>query len=114
MRRRGDGGHFFVASRVMFRRRSCNESQSLNDAGYSYGANAMFPTIKDATARLEAFLAEKIGTPARVANLRQLTGGASRDTWSFDADLGDSHLGLVLRRDLGGVISEEALSREHE
>ncbi len=74
----------------------------------------MSPTLKDTAARLEAYLAEQAGAPVRVANLRQLTGGASRDTWSFDADIGGERLGLVLRRDLGGNITDEALSREHE
>ena len=74
----------------------------------------MSPTMKDVTARLEAFLAAQAGAPARVTALRQLTGGASRDTWSFDADVSGQQFGLVLRRDLGGTITQEALSREHE
>ena len=53
-------------------------------------------------ARLETFLTTKAGVPVRVGNLRQLTGGASRDTWSFDADLGGERVGLVLRRRPGG------------
>jgi aminoglycoside phosphotransferase (APT) family kinase protein len=78
------------------------------------GADGMSPAMRDLAARLESFLTAKAGAPARVANLRQLTGGASRDTWSFDAEIGGERVALVLRRDLGGTISDDALSREHE
>jgi aminoglycoside phosphotransferase (APT) family kinase protein len=74
----------------------------------------MSPTIRDVTARLEAFLTATAGAPVHVSNLRQLTGGASRDTWSFDAEIGGERVGLVLRRDLGGTITDTALSREQE
>ncbi len=74
----------------------------------------MSPTIMDLVARLEAFLAAKVGSPVRATDLRQLTGGASRDTWSLDAEIDGQRLGLVLRRDLGGTITEEALSRADE
>jgi aminoglycoside phosphotransferase (APT) family kinase protein len=74
-------------------------------------------TIPDWRARLEAFLAEKTQAAVRVTAARQLTGGASRDTWAVDVEIGGpppSSLRLVLRRDLGGAITEEALSREQE
>ena len=74
------------------------------------------PTINDLTARLESFLVATVGSPVHVVNLRQLTGGSQfvPDTWSFDKT-GGSGPGLVLRRDMGGTISDEALrSREHE
>jgi aminoglycoside phosphotransferase (APT) family kinase protein len=75
-------------------------------------------TIKDCLPRLEAFLAEKAGAPARVVAARHLTGGASRDTWAVDVEVeGGPEAGrhpLVLRRDLGGEIDEQALSRAHE
>jgi aminoglycoside phosphotransferase (APT) family kinase protein len=45
---------------------------------------------------------------------RQLTGGASRDTWALDIEIGNVVQPLVLRRDLGGAITDEALSREQE
>lgn len=49
---------------------------------------------------LAARLGEVLGADCRIADLHQLTGGASRDTWSFDAIArsGDTHQ-LVLRRD---------------
>jgi aminoglycoside phosphotransferase (APT) family kinase protein len=75
-------------------------------------------TIKDSLPRLEAFLAEKAGAPARIVAARHLTGGASRDTWAVDVEVeGGPEAGrhaLVLRRDLGGEIDEQALSRAHE
>jgi aminoglycoside phosphotransferase (APT) family kinase protein len=56
--------------------------------------------------RLEAFLCRVHGVPrARIENLRRLTGGASRQTWAFDAALpvadGSTRLvPLILRSDL--------------
>ena len=58
----------------------------------------------DQTARLEAalaaLLAERLGTGVRIEGLRRLTGGASRETWAFDAvgSNGAAHP-LILRRD---------------
>src|SRR5258708_2436837 len=77
-------------------------------------AHMMHTTIKDFPARLEGFLAEKIGAPVRIAGLVRLTGGASRDTWSVDVETADGKQGLIVRRDPGGQIVEEALSREGE
>ena len=71
-------------------------------------------TLKDMTARLEMFLTEQIGTAARVVAARQLTGGASRDTWAIDVAVDETTLPLVLRRDLGGEIMDGALSRAQE
>jgi len=45
--------------------------------------------------RLAARLEEVYGRPVEVTGLRRLSGGASRETWSFDAD----RRPLVLRRD---------------
>jgi aminoglycoside phosphotransferase (APT) family kinase protein len=74
--------------------------------------------MPDLPARLEGFLAENLGAAVRVAGLRRLTGGASRDTWAVDAEVlagpeAGSHE-LILRRDLGGQIVGEALSRDQE
>jgi aminoglycoside phosphotransferase (APT) family kinase protein len=71
-------------------------------------------TIPDLRSALEAFLTERLGRPARVTALRQLTGGASRDTWSLDVDTDGERLALVLRRDMGGLIAPDALSRADE
>jgi aminoglycoside phosphotransferase (APT) family kinase protein len=74
----------------------------------------MHTTIKDFPARLEGFLAEKLSGPVHITGLRQLAGGASRDTWSLDAETPRGRLALVVRRDLGGQILEEALGRDGE
>ncbi len=74
----------------------------------------MHTTIEDFAARLQGFLAEKCGGPVRLSALRQLTGGASRDTWAVDAEWAGGKEALVVRRDMGGQIVEEALSREGE
>ncbi len=81
-------------------------------------------TLPDWAARLEAFLAEQLHSAVHITQLRQLTGGASRDTWAVDLQItpaeGSSpahpatQQRLVLRRDRGGVIAEDSLSRDQE
>jgi aminoglycoside phosphotransferase (APT) family kinase protein len=52
---------------------------------------------------LGAVLAGHLGNGVLVDGLRRMTGGASRETWSFDAVHPDGRReGLVLRRDPGG------------
>ncbi len=62
--------------------------------------------------RLAAAVARHLQSPVRVDELRRLSGGASRETWSFDAltDEGARHA-LVLRRDPTGYLgwSERAV-----
>jgi aminoglycoside phosphotransferase (APT) family kinase protein len=78
----------------------------------------MTHTLPEIRARLETFLAANLGAPVRVAAARQLTGGASRETWAIDVEVSAGpeagRLALVLRRDMGGVIHDQALSREQE
>ena len=64
--------------------------------------------------QLEALLrAERNDAALRVENLRRLTGGASRQTWSFDAVHGDkARLGLILRRDPPGTGNPGGMARE--
>ena len=50
-------------------------------------------------ARLESFLSENVGRPVSVSGLSRLPGGASRETWSFTADIGGGARRLILRRD---------------
>jgi aminoglycoside phosphotransferase (APT) family kinase protein len=53
--------------------------------------------------RLATALARAFAGPVEVEGLRRLSGGASRETWMFDARAGDgTRHGLVLRRDPGG------------
>jgi aminoglycoside phosphotransferase (APT) family kinase protein len=74
--------------------------------------------MKDFRPRLEAFLAETLQAPVRIIAARQLTGGASRDTWALDVESDaapeSSRQALVLRRDMGGTVHDEALTREQE
>lgn len=63
--------------------------------------------MDDATTRLADALASALRTPlggdVRIEGLRRLTGGASRETWSFDAVMADGSLRpLILRRDFTG------------
>src|SRR5262245_14653206 len=75
-------------------------------------------TIDDFQRRLETFLAEKVQAAVRIIAARQLTGGASRETWALDVDIEDGpesgRQSLILRRDMGGTIQEEALTRAQE
>jgi aminoglycoside phosphotransferase (APT) family kinase protein len=53
----------------------------------------------DLSERLADFLTRAHGAPVRIDNLRLLTGGASRQTWSFDAAIDGQTLPLILRSD---------------
>ncbi|MGP4026379.1 phosphotransferase family protein [Actinomadura sp. 3N407] len=57
-------------------------------------------------AALTAALAARLGAP--VSGLRRLSGGASRETWSFDAD----GRPLILRRDPPASADPDAMARE--
>ncbi len=58
-------------------------------------------------------LTEVFGQPAGVADLRRLTGGASRETWAFTALPGqDAPRRLVLRRDPPGTGRPEGMALE--
>ena len=66
----------------------------------------------DLGAGLAAYLAGRLGRPVRVGGLRRLPGGASRETWAFDACVGGRTLPLVLRRDPPGRPAERDCARE--
>lgn len=51
------------------------------------------------TTGLAAACARHFGAAAAIAGLRRLTGGASRETWSFDAEIAGARHPLILRRD---------------
>lgn len=62
------------------------------------------PNYKQATEQLELVLQEQAtlvyGSGTRIVDLGQLSGGASRETWSFDAVLTDGQrIPLILKRD---------------
>jgi aminoglycoside phosphotransferase (APT) family kinase protein len=59
--------------------------------------------VEGALARdLAAYLTARQGHPVPVTGLARLPGGASRETWAFDAELDGRTLPLVLRRDPPG------------
>jgi aminoglycoside phosphotransferase (APT) family kinase protein len=74
----------------------------------------MSPNLSEMRLRLEAFLTQQVGAPVTLTAARRLTGGASRDTWVIDIEAAGRPEALVLRRDLGGEIQPEALSRRQE
>ncbi len=47
--------------------------------------------------RLHAAVARHVGAPGTIHDLQQLTGGANRTTWSFDADVGGKRERLILQ-----------------
>jgi aminoglycoside phosphotransferase (APT) family kinase protein len=55
------------------------------------------PDPGELSRKLAAFLQRHHGQPVTIENLRLLTGGASRQTWSFDANVGSETYALVLR-----------------
>ncbi|WP_354137114.1 phosphotransferase family protein [Bradyrhizobium sp. LB11.1] len=64
---------------------------------------------------LEAMTIHLVPGARGIANLRRLSGGATLETWSFDAVDGDAVLHpLILRRSPGGLRSTESLSLEAE
>jgi len=56
----------------------------------------------DLAERLRSYLSERHGQPVEVTRLSRLPGGASRETWAFDAILAGTTLPLILRRDPPG------------
>jgi aminoglycoside phosphotransferase (APT) family kinase protein len=76
------------------------------------------PTITDFLTRLEDFLGQKTHSAVHVLAARPLAGGASRDTWGIDVHVSSGpdagKHSYVLRRDHGGEITDDALSRDQE
>jgi aminoglycoside phosphotransferase (APT) family kinase protein len=74
----------------------------------------MVLNVNELQQKLEAFVQQQTGQPAKVADLKALAGGASRDTWLFSAEVDGQRHQLVLRRDLETSMFEDALEREEE
>jgi aminoglycoside phosphotransferase (APT) family kinase protein len=62
--------------------------------------------------RLAERLTAVLGEPVAVSDLVRLTGGASRETWSFTARTGRGARRLVLRRDPPGAGRPDGMARE--
>jgi aminoglycoside phosphotransferase (APT) family kinase protein len=56
-------------------------------------------------ARLAALVGAAVGETVTVSGLRRLSGGTSRETWSFDASGATARWPLVLQRDTPGIPS---------
>ena len=54
--------------------------------------------------QIAAYLTRIWGTPVGIENLSRIPGGASRETYRFDARVGDSLRALILRRDPSGSL----------
>jgi len=65
---------------------------------------------------VERFLSERTGKRARIVAAKLLAGGASQESWGVEAALepGDERLDLVMRRDMGGVLTFATLPRATE
>jgi len=62
---------------------------------------------------LAAAVGRHLGRPVTIEGLRRLSGGASRETWSFDAVTADgARHALVLRRDPGAYVGQSDRSVE--
>jgi aminoglycoside phosphotransferase (APT) family kinase protein len=69
--------------------------------------------VNDLAEQLRALVGDAFSQRAEIADLQQLTGGASRETWSFDALLeGGERWPLILRRHPLGAQWDRAMSRE--
>jgi aminoglycoside phosphotransferase (APT) family kinase protein len=65
--------------------------------------------------RLAAICARHLGEPVTIDGLRRLSGGASRESWSFDAVTeSGARQGLVLRRDPGSTVGSTDRSTEYQ
>ncbi len=51
----------------------------------------------DFVARLKNAVARHVGAPGTIHKLQQLTGGANKTTWSFEADVGAARLHMILQ-----------------
>jgi aminoglycoside phosphotransferase (APT) family kinase protein len=60
----------------------------------------MKPDFADA---LEDALSRAIPGLSGLENMARLSGGASQETWSFDAIANGAHIQLILRRSPGGA-----------
>ena len=56
--------------------------------------------------RLAAYLSRTTGRPTRIENLARIPGGASRETYRYDAVTDDGREGFILRRDPPGSLIE--------
>jgi aminoglycoside phosphotransferase (APT) family kinase protein len=69
----------------------------------------------DLAQRLSQYLTGVVGSEVEVSDLQALAGGASRDSWSFQASYADgTREKMVMRRDLATTMTDSALTRAQE
>lgn len=61
----------------------------------------------DFTDRLHSVIVRRMGRPGALHDVRRLTGGANRTTWSFDAEIGGERLPFILQL---GVETEDPVA----
>jgi len=61
---------------------------------------------EEIASRLQAVIERHLGPPATIFDLRQLTGGANRSTWSFDVEAGGARHPLIMQH--GGSFEDQA------
>jgi aminoglycoside phosphotransferase (APT) family kinase protein len=71
-------------------------------------------TADELRERLAAFVSERSGRPVKIEGLSRMSGGASRETWSFAASDGANTRRLVLRRDPSGTPAQSDRGNEVE
>jgi aminoglycoside phosphotransferase (APT) family kinase protein len=78
----------------------------------------MAGSIDQLRAEIEAALGQAAGGAARVTALRPIAGGASRETWAFDATIDSGpaagSYALVMRRDMAASMNPAAIGRAEE
>ena len=62
-------------------------------------------------ALLQAAVAQHIGAPGTIHNLAQLTGGANRTTWAFEADTVRGRERLILQQSSAATASTNPMTR---
>src|SRR5262249_51140151 len=92
--------------------------ENLQRRNRSASKAAIISTPSNLGPALEAFLTQALKGPVHVTAARQLTGGASRATWAVDVEIASGpqqgKYALILRADMGGTITDDALSRGQE
>lgn len=65
--------------------------------------------------QLQAYLAERVGKPIQIDGLVRLAGGASNETWGFDARVKDAEtLPLVMRKAFTAGLLDESMVAEFD
>ncbi len=71
--------------------------------------------LDDVRNDVERFVTSATGKTARIEDGHRLAGGASQESWALDIAFEDgARLGLVMRRDMGGVLTLATLPRATE